>query len=133
MNTFSNRAIKGICKLGDIFLPENGEFPKYSDVAGTHRLNDLVEYAPKDDFQSLNLVLIIFSFLPNFILKMIANKMVSAMTDPGENIILTTFRQMNMGIRGLLYSTYYSELTNPNYKGKTPLQVMDYTINRVVD
>lgn len=131
MNKFSNRAIKGMCKVGDIFLPENGDFPKYSDVAGTHKLNDLITYVPKDDAQSLNIVLSVFSFLPNSVLGWVVKKMTTSMDDPNDGMIPSLFRQLNVGLRGLLFSTYYSELTNPDFKGKTPLQVMDYSVNRV--
>ena len=65
-NTFSNFAIKGLTKVGNIYCPKNGEFPAFSEVAGTYKLNDLVRNVPSDDFSSLNLVLAIFAFLPNF-------------------------------------------------------------------
>jgi hypothetical protein len=54
--------------LANIYCPKNDEFPAFSDVAGTYKLNDLVRNVPSDDFSSLNLVLAIFSFLPNGIL-----------------------------------------------------------------
>jgi hypothetical protein len=133
MNKFSNRAIKGMCKMGDIYLPQNGDFPKYSAVAGTHRLNDLIENAPKEDIEALGLVLAICSFLPHFVLKWIVSMLVKSATDTSDGVVASNLRQLNMGLRGLIFSTYYSELTNPNYTGKTPLEVIDYSINRVED
>jgi hypothetical protein len=127
----SNQAIKGLSKIGDIFLPGNEEFPKYSEVAGTYFVNDMVQYAPEEDLASLNLVLIIFSFLPKFVLRWLVNKMGEATAKGNEGMIPTTLRQLDLGLRGILYATYYGEFTNPEYKGKTPVQLMDYQVNRV--
>jgi hypothetical protein len=43
----------------------------------------------------------------------------------------TTFRQLDLGLRGILYSTYYGEFTNPEYKGKSPMELIDYVPNRI--
>ncbi len=133
MPAISQQAIKGLCKIGDVFLPGNQEFPKYSEVAGTYKVNDLVQYVPEDDIASLNLVLIIFSFLPMFIIRWLVGKMGEAQSSGKEGLIPTTLRQLNLGLRGLLYSTYYGEFTNPEYKGKTPVQIIDYNLTRIED
>ncbi|MDB5227459.1 MAG: hypothetical protein JWN78_1652 [Bacteroidota bacterium] len=131
MNHFSNRAITGITKVGDIYCPKNGEFPAFSEAAGTQYLNNLVSNVPEDDFSSLNLVLIIFSFLPAFILKWLIGVFERSMDNPGDSILPSLLRQLNLGLRGLCYSVYYSEFSNPEYKGRTPLQIIDYHLNRV--
>lgn len=133
MNTFSNRAIAGILKMGNIYCPKTSEFPGYDEVADRQVYNRLVENVPPDDFSALNLVLAIFSFLPGFILKWLVGVMEGAMDKPGDGPILSALRQLNLGLRGLIYSTYYTELTSPDYKGKTPLHILEYEINRVVD
>lgn len=132
-NTFSNFAIKGLTKVGNIYCPKNGEFPVFSEVAGTYKLNDLVRNVPSDDFSSLNLVLAIFAFLPNFIINWIISKCQQSQANPSDGIIPSTLRQLNIGLRGLCYSIYYSEFNNPDFKGKTPLQVIDYSLNRITD
>lgn len=132
-NFFSTRATKGLLKIGEFYCPKNGEFPSFKECAGTFKLNNMVINVPKDDFQSLNLVLGIFSFLPNFILKIIVNACTNSQKSKSDGIISSTLRLLNIGLRGMCYSIYYSEFTNPNYKGKTPLQVIDYSINRITD
>ena len=133
MNRFSNRAIVGLTKVGDIYCPKTEEFPAYSEVGGTSHLNSLVVNVPADDFSALNLVLIILSFLPRFILKWLVGVLERSGYDPSDGLIPSTLRQLNIGLRGLVYSTYYSELTNVHYKGKTPLNILEFEINRVVD
>lgn len=132
-NFFSTRATKGLLKVGEIYCPKNGDFPSFTEVAGTAYLNNLVSNVPPDDFSSLSLVLAIFSFLPNGILNWILNACTNAQNNPSDGIIPSTLRQLNIGLRGLCYSIYYSEFTNPNYIGKKPLEVIDYKLNRVVN
>ncbi|MCO5234307.1 MAG: hypothetical protein LC105_00760 [Chitinophagales bacterium] len=131
MATLSNQAIKGMKKIGNVILPGNKEFPSYSEAAGTHKLNDLVQYAPEDDIQSLNLLLIILSFMPLFVHRWIVKKMKESTESGKEGLLPTTFRQLDLGLRGLLYSTYYGEFINPNYKGKTPMEIIDYVPTRI--
>jgi hypothetical protein len=133
MNKFSKRAIKGITKVGDIYCPRNGEFPSYSEVAGTQHLNSLAVNVPADDFTALNIVLAIFSFLPSGILKWLVGTFKNSMDNPSDSMLPSLLRQLNIGLRGLCYSTYYSEFTNSSYTGKTPLQIMGYHLNRLED
>ncbi len=132
-NQFSNRAVKGLLKIGNIYCPKNGDFPAYEEIAGTWKYNDLAANVPEDDFNSLNMVLGIFSFFPVFILKWLVGVFERSQYNPSDGIISSTCRQLNIGLRGLCYSTYYSEFHQPDYKGKKPLDVIDYHLNRVVD
>lgn len=132
-NFFSTRATKGLLKVGEIYCPKNGEFPSFKEAAGTSYLNNLTSNVPEDDFSSLAMVLAIFSFLPNGILKWIINACTNAQSNPSDGILPSLLRQLNIGLRGLCYSIYYSEFTNPNYTGKKPLDIMEYKLNRVVD
>jgi hypothetical protein len=131
MATFNNQAIKGLKRIGDVFLPGNEEFPSYSQAGGTYKLHDMVQNAPEDDIEALNIVLMIFSITPMFILRILV-KFLGKATEKGKlGIIPTTLRQLDLGLRGILYSTYYGEFTNPEYTGKTPMQLIDYKATRV--
>jgi hypothetical protein len=133
MNHFSKRAVKGLIKIGDLYCPKNDDFPAYSEVAGVHYLDSLAINVPADDFSALNLVLAIFSFLPKGILAWLTGVLGRAMNNPSDGMLPSTLRQLNIGLRGLCYSTYYSELVDPAYSGKTPLQIMGYHLNRIED
>lgn len=132
-NFFSTRATKGLLKVGEFYCPKNGDFPSFKDAAGTAYLNNLVKNVPTDDFSALSMVLAIFSFLPNFILKLIIDACTNAQKSTSDGLLASNLRQLNIGLRGLCYSIYYSEFTNPNFCGKKPLEVMEYKLNRVID
>lgn len=132
-NFFSTSATKGLLKVGEVYCPKNGEFPSFKETAGTAYLNNLVKNVPQDDFSSLSLVLSIFSFLPQFMVTWIIEFCRKAQYNTSDNLLYNNLRQLNLGLQGLCFSIYYSEFTNPNYKGKKPLEILDYSLNRVTE
>lgn len=125
----SSSAIKAITRIGDIMIPRNGELPAYSEVKGLEFIDDVVSYAPESDLKDLNLLLSILSFMPTSILKWLVNKMAKSHNEEGALSVI--FRQLDFGIRGIVFATYYTEKTSPSYKGKKPIDVIGYSINRL--
>ena len=129
MAQLSPRAKKTLIRLCDLMLPENGDFPAFSATGSIAHLDKLTDHAPESDISDLSLLLSILSFMPDFILKWLIHKMETAPQSDGA--LSTIFRQLDFGIRGLLYSCYYSGRMGENYTGKNPLDVIGYEIKRV--
>lgn len=93
-------------------------------------IDDLVAFAPEDDIKDLGMVLGIFSFLPKGLLVWIVKKMANAHKNhgPAGNLL----RQLNMGIRGIVFSLYYSEKPGVSYTGKNPDALIGFTLNKVM-
>lgn len=127
----SNLALKSLNRFGDIFIPKNGEFPSFSEYGGLEHIDKMVAYAPQDDIKSLNLLLTILAFMPTFVLKWIVNKTTTAYKSNGP--LAPLFRQLYYALRGLIYGCYYSERPGSNYKGKDPVEIINFSINRVID
>lgn len=127
---FSNRALKGLNRIGDILVPRNGEFPSFSEFCGANHIDDIVAYAPASDIKDLGLLLAILSFMPTFVLRWIAGKMETSQQNDGPLGFI--FRQLDFGLRGLVFSCYYS--TKPTtYQGKAPLDLIGFEVTRVED
>jgi hypothetical protein len=94
-------------------------------------IDDLMAYAPADDVKDLKMVLGVFSILPTGILNWIVKKMASAPNSDGA--LSTLFRQLNMGIRGVVFSLYYSEKPGASYSGENPTEMIGFTLNKVSD
>ena len=124
-----NSAIKGLTRIGDILIPGNDEFPSFSAFMCLDHIDDLVAYAPKDDIKDLSMVLSILSVMPRSVLKWLVNKMAVAHKKTGPSG--TLFRQLNMGIRGIVFSLYYSEKPGKTYQGKNPAELIGFTLNKV--
>lgn len=125
----SKSAIKGLTRMGDILIPGNDEFPSFSAFMCMDHIDDLVSYAPKDDINDLGMVLGILSIMPQSILKWLVRKMANAHKNQGP--LGTLLRQLNMGIRGIVFSLYYSEKPGVNYLGKNPDEMIGFTLNKV--
>ena len=125
----SKSAIKGLTRIGDILIPGNDEFPSFSSYMCMDHIDDLVGFAPGDDIKDLGMVLGILSFMPRGILTWLVKTMSKSHKNTGP--LGTVLRQLNMGIRGLIFSLYYSEKPGNNYKDKNPTALIGFTLNKV--
>jgi hypothetical protein len=126
----SNRAINGLSRIGDILIPGDAQFPSFSDYQCLDHIDDLVTYAPKNDIKDLNMVLSILSYLPKSTLTWLIRKM--SESNEKQGMIGSLLRQLNMGIRGIVFSLYYSEKPGHNYQGKNPTAMIGFTLNKVI-
>jgi hypothetical protein len=122
----SKTAQKALNKIGDVLIPQNGEFPSFSQTQCVENVNDITNYAPEEDIALLNLVLTFLSFAPQSIIHWLINKMDKSyeMEEP----LGTIFRQLNFGLRGIIFGLYYGEKTK---QGKSPLDIIEFRINRI--
>ena len=125
----SKSAIKGLTRIGDILIPGNDEFPSFSTFMCMDHIDDLVAYAPQDDIKDLGKVLGLLSFMPKRVLLWLVKTMSKSHTKTGPlGIVL---RQLNMGIRGLIFSLYYSAKPGTDYNDKNPTELIGFTLNKV--
>ena len=113
---FSNRALKALNTFGDLLMPATDILPSFSETGCLEHIDSLAMHAPEDDIGSLNMVLGILSFMPKGIFRWLIEKMNTA--QHSDAMLATIYRQLNFGIKGLLYSLYYSGKSGANYKGK---------------
>lgn len=128
-NTLSKAAKNGLNRLGDIICPQNAEFPSYSQLGAIEHVEAMLETAPSNDIKDLGLLLSILSFMPHFVLNWLVNTMRNSHDKNGA--LSSLFRQMDLGIRGIVLGTYYSGKIGSNYKGKAPLDIIGFSINRM--
>ena len=128
-NELSPLAKKGLCRLGDIICPKNEEFPSYSELGVIEFVDEMLETAPESDIQDLGLVLMILSFMPTFVLVWLVKSMNNS--HHKEGIISNLFRQLDFGIKGIIFSTYYSGEKGKNYSGKLPSEIIGFSMNRI--
>ena len=127
---FSKGALKALNRIGDIMIPQNEEFPSFSQSGGLKDIDALVAYAPVDDIKSLNSLLGILAIMPNGILNWVLKKMHNA-KDGSDGPISSLFRQLDFGMRGLIYSCYYSEKIESTSNQKSPIDIIGFEVTRV--
>jgi len=127
----SNSALKALTRMGDIMIPRNGEFPSFSETGCLEHVDDIVAYAPEDDISDLNTLLTVLSFMPTFVLKWLVNKVTNSYEATGA--LSALFRQVDFGLRGIIFTSYYSGKVGANYTGPSPLDILGYEVNRIYD
>ena len=127
----SKSALKGLSRIGDILIPGNDEFPSFSAYMCLDHIDGLVSYAPVDDIKDLGMVLSILSVMPKFKLRWLVKLMSNAHNNTGP--LGSLLRQLNLGIRGIVFALYYSEKPGFNYSAKNPTELIGFTLNKVAD
>lgn len=119
----SNREIKALLKIGDILVPENDPFPSFSQTGCIYHVDDAIKNFDPQDLSDLRLFFRIMSFLPKFMVRFILWWM--------SRSRIGLLRLGNLGIRGVVYTLYYSNRVGPDYKGKKIHDIIGYHVNTV--
>ncbi len=130
-NHISPAAVKGLARIGDILCPGDDYFPSYSKLGCVEHVDIALEHAPAADIKDLGLLLSILSFMPRFVLHWLVKQM--ADSHDSESALSTTFRQLDFGLRGIIFGTYYSGRSGQAYRGPNTHELVGYSINRIED
>ena len=126
---FTKSELHSLERIGDILLPRHGELPAFSELGCIEHIDSIAQYAPADDIASLKLVLRLLSWAPKPALRWL----VRACTRADEYFapMATLLRLLNIAFRGLILTLYYSGKAGPSFHGKNPLELIEFSINRV--
>jgi len=97
----SPKGLKGLEKVGDIYIPGNKKSASFSRVGKLHTVDDILNELPKDDRDGLVILLAVFSYLPKVMLRVIIWRLSQNKT-PIE-------RMLNLGLKGIAHTIYYSK------------------------
>jgi len=126
---FNHSALQGLNRIGDLFIPGDAELPSFSASSSVDHVDDLLAYAPPDDVSLLNTVLGVVRLLPASTLGWLMRRMETSNVDEGA--LGGLLRQLNFGLRGIIFSLYYGGKAGAGNAGKTPLDVIGYDLRRV--
>jgi hypothetical protein len=120
----SDRAVRGLVKLGDAFVSGDGEYPSFSQLGCIEYLDSVIQYLPRQDLRDMSILLVAMSFMPQFVLRGFLRMIEITQHLPGFLGYLP--RAIKIGVKGLVTMLYYSGYKGRHYKGKTPLELMGY-------
>ena len=131
MASLGETELKSLVRIGDIFLPGDAEFPSFSASGCVEHVNLLAAEADPTDLGDLALFLRIMAVMPTVILRFFCFLLMKA--DSFPEFMAVPLRQLNIALRGMIISPYFSNLTGDNFKGRDPNTVMGYELTRVED
>ncbi len=115
--------MKGLEKMGDIMIPGDESMPSFSQTGCVAFADDAVAYVDPGDLKDLKMLLGICGALPKFMVRFILWIF--------DREWITLLRFANFGVRGLIFSLYYSNKTHSEYQGEKPHEAIGYEIKRV--
>jgi acyl-CoA reductase-like NAD-dependent aldehyde dehydrogenase len=108
----SENQLEGIVKVGNIIIPGDNDFPSFENAKVLDQIDRMLDYMTEEDRDGLSFLMGMFSYFPNFLIRFIINLAENNKKYP--NIIGTPLRLIQMGVKGLIFTLYYSDLDEGN-------------------
>ena len=125
----SARQIRALERVGDIMIPGVDGFPSFSATGSIGHVDLLLDVTPAEDVAGLKFLLGVLSFLPGWLLAGFLRMVCREDRAPG--VVAGAFRNIHIGLKGLVMSLYYSNRLGPGARGPRVYALMDYAL-RVV-
>lgn len=125
----SESAVTALDRIGGLMMPRDQGFPSFRELGVIAHIDDVVAYIPADDRGALNMLLGVLSIFPDFLLQGFLNLVDKGATWPAP--LGGLFRQLNMGLKSVVVTLYFSGKKGRGYTGQTPLDVIGYHVNPV--
>jgi len=126
-NYLSQAELRGLRKLGDIVVPGGYGLPSFSQTGCVSHIDELMFATPPADVKDFKLLMKVFSVTPDFfirgILKLVDKD--SVFPEPIGGLL----RLLNVGIKGVVFSLYYSNKTREFYQGPSVHEAMGYQVH----
>ncbi len=115
------RELAALERIGDLMLPGDVEFPPFSQTGCIAFVDDLLRFMGTKDRDDLRTLLKMLSFVPT--------PLVRAFLGLCQTRWTPTLRMIELGLKGLVMSLYYSHKTAPS--GRKPLDVIGFALRRL--
>lgn len=125
-NYISHRALKGLNKLGDVVIPKSQTLPSFSETNAIEYVDEVLEVTDPEDVTALNILLTVIHFLPAGFSKGLLK--LSEQCERLPDWIGNPLRMVNIALRGIPLSLYYSGLQGSQAKGSNVLEIMEYEL-----
>jgi len=125
----SAREREALARIGDILIPGGEGFPRFSETGCLAHVDPILEVTPAEDVAGLKGLLAVLSFFPDALLARFLRFVSKERQSLGP--LAGALRNIDLGLKGLIMTTYYSGRTAPGYAGPGVLEAMGFDL-RVV-
>ena len=127
---FNPQQLRGLIKAGDVILPGTDVSPSFSRTGCIDHVDRMASYLTSDDLGGLRFLLGIFRFFPKWLIRLLMTACVKNSLAPG--FLGSALRTIDLGIRGMVMSLYYSNLTGKEYQGKKIFDIIGWNTRLVM-
>jgi hypothetical protein len=108
---FTPAQLRVINRIGDILAPGDAVLPGFSETGLVEHIDRMVAYLPPRDIAGLKMLTNTLRFTPNFVIRFLLKL---AMLDRyAPEPVAANLRKLDIGLRGIIFSLYYSFLDDP--------------------
>ena len=108
---FTPAQLQVINRVGDMIAPGDGVLPRFSECGLVQHIDRMVAYLPPSEIASLRLLTKVLRFAPDFATRLLLRLTSLDQYFPGP--IGASLRKLDIGLRGITFSLYYSFLDDP--------------------
>lgn len=130
-HSLTARQQRGLEKIGDIYVPGDADFPRFSQIGCVTHAADILRELPDHDQRALRWFLSTCHFAPRWglaLLVRLAEASPRIPIPPGG-----TLRLLRIGLRSIVFTLYYSGRVGPDYQGPLPVQITGYDVSVYTD
>jgi hypothetical protein len=113
---FTPAQLRVISRIGDVLAPGDGVLPRFSETGFVEHIDRMVAYFPPRDIAGLQLLTNVLRFTPDFVIRLLLRLTSLDRYFPGA--IGANLRKLDIGLRGVIFSLYYSFLDGPAGHGQ---------------
>jgi aldehyde dehydrogenase (NAD+) len=121
---FNQPQLLGLQKAGDVILPGTDLSPSFSDTGCIDHVDRLAAYLSDEDLGGLRLLLRLLHRTPKWSIRLLMTACSANARFPG--FLGAALRTIDLGLRGIITSLYYSNLTGAGYQGKKVFNVVGW-------
>lgn len=105
---FPALSLKGISKVGDVLITGDQALPAFSEVQLLQHLPRISDYMYQEDRQGLMILCALLGLMPKFMICLLFSFLEKHNAFPV--MLASPMRQVNLGLRGIVFTLYYSHL-----------------------
>ena len=107
---FSAAQLSGLLKVGDVIIPGDEALPSFSASGALEHIDRMADYMSPGDRDGVKFLASLFRYLPTALVRGIMWVSEQQKVLPGP--LGTAARLVNIGIKGVIMSLYYSDVGN---------------------
>ena len=125
---FTAKQLLVLNRLGDIMFPAYDDFPSFSTLGCIEHVDDIAAYLHPQDAEDMGGLLNVFAVCPTVILRFVV-----WVTQVGQQwpAVGGLVRMLDIGLRSIILTLYFSGKGAGEYTGKTPLELIDYHVTDI--
>lgn len=109
---FSSLSLKGLERAGNVIIPGGEGLPSFSQTDFLRHLPRISNYMNEDDREGFKLLTTLMFFMPSPLIRLMMWFTTLHSYFPGP--LAAILRQINVGVKGVLFTLYYSNLDDGN-------------------